>query len=137
MKKKFIFSQDAGHLGTSFVVVSGYNAKETLKFIKKIYTKEYYLKAKSLVDKFFDCEERSHYNAEVLHINDKPYILRFKGRVEDSWETWEILIHEITHVVDFYSTRGGFENEPENRAYLMEYLFREIRSKIQGVTKVE
>lgn len=137
MKKKFIFVQDSGHLGSSFVVCSGYDKKEVLKFIKKKFVKEYYEKAKELIDGYYDSDETKHYVAEVYHSDNKPYILRFKRKVEDSWETWETLIHEITHVVDFYSTRGGFENEPENRAYLMEYLFREIRRKIQGVTKVE
>jgi hypothetical protein len=133
MKKKYLFIQDTGHFDGSFVVTHGYDKEEVLKFIKKTYAKEYMGKAKELLDLHF--EDNEHFQAFVIHCDDKPYFLKIVNS-EDTWDFWETLIHEVTHVVDFTMRRHGCESELENRAYLTQYLFRNIRRKIQGTIKI-
>ena len=54
----------------------------------------------------------------------------------DAWDYWQVLIHELNHVVQFLAKKKGFQDEPENQAYLQEHLFRSIRRKLQGTDKI-
>ena len=51
----------------------------------------------------------------------------------DEWKSWELLIHEISHIVQYMMTQKLMEGEDEARAYLTEWLFRSIRRKLQGI----
>lgn len=53
----------------------------------------------------------------------------------DCWDYWECLIHELSHYLDFLGDQVGIAKETEARAYLMEFLFRRIRRKLQGLDK--
>lgn len=51
----------------------------------------------------------------------------------DSWEYWEVLMHELSHYLDFIGTQVGITDETEARAYLFEHLFHSIRRILQGI----
>lgn len=60
--------------------------------------------------------------------------LRQYKKDNKSWEDIEVLLHEIHHLIDSVSFQKGFDDECEAKAYQLEYLFRNIRHKINGVT---
>ncbi len=113
-------------------VCTGYSAKEIIKAIKQQKAKhwmvEYVEKEEKtwqgIIDEgcAFVAREPTH-NAFVMRL--RPF--------QDSWEFWETLIHELAHLVDGMAEGQKFEKETEARAYLQEYLFHEIRRKLQGV----
>ncbi len=115
-------------------VSTGYSAAEILAGIKKAKVKDWMLKHveahqedwKKLIDMncaFVSCEEK--HGALIIRL--RPY--------RDSWDFWETLIHELSHAVDFIAERINIEKETEAKAYLQEFLFREIRRKLIGAQK--
>lgn len=54
----------------------------------------------------------------------------------DSWEYWEVLIHELTHYVQDLLVKIHADDEGEARAYLHEHLFHVIRRILQGVDPI-
>lgn len=55
---------------------------------------------------------------------------------DDTWEYWEVIIHECSHYLDFLGEQIGLSvRETEARAYLLEFMFRRIRRTLQGITK--
>lgn len=113
-------------------VSTGLSAKEMVREIKKFKPKKYILdfiekresEWKEIIEKncAFVTMEESH---GVLFIRLREY--------QDSWEFWETLIHELSHLLDFMAGQQKWETETEARAYLQEYLFHEIRRKLQGI----
>lgn len=52
----------------------------------------------------------------------------------DTWNYWEVLMHELTHYIDFLGEQIGLDaDHTEARAYLFEYLFHTIRRILQGI----
>jgi hypothetical protein len=49
----------------------------------------------------------------------------------DVWDNYEILVHELYHLVDYISEQKQIEEGGEARAYLMEYVFNKTRRMIQ------
>ena len=79
-----------------------------------------------------EIEEVGHMSGAVLNnIETKVPVILFMKNMKRDWYFWETLLHEITHIVHTLSRKGGFEDETEHKAYLTEYLFREIRRILQ------
>lgn len=57
---------------------------------------------------------------------DKPFLFYIKDRKHD-WYFWEVLNHEISHLVFYLARHYGFTDETEYQATLHESLFRNFR----------
>lgn len=134
MKKKFIFCQDTGIFQGHFVVACGYTEAELKKYVKKELIKKFYEEFCEVI-KDMTAGTELHKATFYYSSTDRPCLLYLK-EPKDSWEFWETLIHEITHIVDSLSARHGFADEREARAYLSEHLFHSIRRKLQGIDKI-
>ena len=135
MKKKHIFVQDCGILNFDIVVLVGVDEK---------YFKDWSKKNRKLI-----CKEEADYILEnidftlddknsdgFLHYNyEKGYFVLVTKEAVDEWDYWTILLHEITHAAQHLSEKYYFKGEREFEAYMFEYLFKNIRRKISGVTK--
>lgn len=131
-KPKQSWCQSTGQWNKEIFVCTGFNAKEILKGIKRIGAKDWFLTYaegqlvtwQKLIDGgcAFVAREPVH-GAYVMRL--RPY--------SDSWDFWEVLIHELNHLVDYMAEGQAFEGETEAKAYLIEHLFHEIRRKLQGV----
>lgn len=62
---------------------------------------------------------------------DKPFLFYIKDRKHD-WYFWEVLNHEISHLVFYLARHYGFTDETEYQATLHESLFRNFRRLIQN-----
>lgn len=126
------FLQETAQWRKDIFVCSGMSAKEILTGIKRFKPKKWILdfvesKQKDwqeLIDNgcAFVAMEGTH-GAFIVCL--RPF--------SDNWEFWETLVHELAHLVDGMAERQHFQNETEARAYLQEFLFREIRRKLMGL----
>lgn len=128
--KKNIFIQDTGIFFDEFVVCTGLSALELKKYAKK----------EKLVDSFYknvfeDCdftEEKSPKSAQTYYDTETNDVnLVSLGEYEDSWDFWSSVLHEVVHVVQRIEIKKGLQGEDEARAYLTDYLFTNIRRKLQ------
>ena len=71
-----------------------------------------------------------------VHNKDKVYLVLILQKLRDDWVYWETLIHELSHIVDWIVDMKMLDGETEARAYLHEWLFREVRRKLQGIDKI-
>lgn len=58
------------------------------------------------------------------------------NKFEDTWNSWQTLMHEIHHAVAHVAMKHKFEDESEAQAYTFEQAFREIRRKLQGIDPI-
>ena len=133
--KKLIFVQDCAQYKCEFVVSLGYTYEEIIKYAKKEKFEKFFLENMAHAKenywesvygkKSFVCidEEKSH-----------PFCMILK-EFKDEWEFYEILMHECLHIVQAIVKSCQMHKEDESEAYLLEYLFRSIRRKLQGVDK--
>ena len=132
-----VFIQDTGPYRHEILISIGATREEILAYAKKELTKESYKMARDCVNKT-DCLEKiangDNYGFAVLN---GRYIYLFMKPYEDEWGFWENLLHELHHVVGFITELKRLEGEMEAQAYLQEYLFKEIRRKIQGLDPID
>ena len=112
-------------------VCTGFSEKEIQRAIKKIGAKKWWLDFvdrsqgtwKELIEKgcAFVAQEERH-GAFLLRL--RPF--------EDTWDYWEVLIHELHHLVHGLAEHLAMEKETEAQAYLQEHLFNKIRRKLLG-----
>lgn len=132
MKKKIVrkvFIQPADPYGVDILVCAGVSHGRALKKIKN-HSKGYEF-----------IEEQGNIFRDVLSgkkmgtsiRSDEGYFCIVFPLVEDAWWYWELLIHELHHIVYWLAEVKLSPGEMEAQAYLQEYLFREIRRKLQGV----
>ncbi len=62
---------------------------------------------------------------------DNGRLLLLLAAYTDTWPYWETLVHELHHAVHFIAKDKLMLEEMEAQAYLQEFLFREIRRRIQ------
>ena len=60
----------------------------------------------------------------------RPLIIFIKRKKTIKWNTYETMIHEITHLVQHLETYFAFNDEQEFRAYLTESIFKDLRKLI-------
>ncbi len=130
-KKPFAFTQDFGTYNHEMPVFVGMTKAEATKWCK----------SKKFVPKFMafleDCPEfiddrKGLKQLGCLYLGSGYYAL-WLSPYEDTWAYWEVLIHELTHFIDEFSKDKHMEGETEARAYLLEFMFRSIRRKLQGL----
>lgn len=134
MKKKQIFIQDTGMFRNEFIVACGYTKDDIVAWCKKQKVKKEYVE-------FIRDDvniEKLHSGAQtgqLWHHEVQKIMLLITSEVKDEWEFWETILHEVVHAVQHMTRWKNLENEDECQAYLVEYLFRNIRRKLQGVEK--
>src|SRR3990167_2000029 len=135
-KKAIIFQQIMGDIfGDTMTICVGANHKEILAFAKKhSYKKE-----------LFDYLKENSEDFDLILSNDKGrFIYNSKVRClflvlehyEDKWDFWENCLHELHHAIFRFAKIKSFQEETELQARLFEYLFNEIRRKLQGYKPV-
>lgn len=134
-RKPLIFVQDFGTYTNEMLVLVGVeNKKEVFTYLKRIKAKVDF--SKWVLEDFDSWKERIEEKKQkgLFCWNDEV-----EGTVlllrpfEDTWEYWEVLLHEIHHAVDYLVKNNLMEKEIEAQAYLFEYLFRSIRRKLQRI----
>lgn len=125
------WTQSTHQWNKDIFVCTGYSAKEIVGAIKKQkavkWMVEFVEKEQTGWQKLIDAN-CAFVSAEEKHC---AMVLRLRA-FTDSWDFWETLIHEISHVVDMMAENQAFEKETEARAYLAEHLFHEIRRRLLG-----
>jgi len=139
MKKKkqskpIIFVQDYGTYSNELLVLVGVTDKRQIyKFLKK--------KRANMEFSKWVLEDFDHWKSKLVHeffglvctkenMNGSVLVLR---TFEDTWTYWENLIHETHHIVQDLAKKKMMFEEAEAQAYLQEYLFRNIRRKLQKI----
>lgn len=131
-QKKIIFIQDCGIYSNEIIVAANAEKKDIIAFLKKQKIKKEGLKWIEKEEKAFEVFKQN--NALVAH-SDGRFMLLLRA-VEDCWDYWECLLHELNHIV-WYIARGKmFQEEMEAQAYLQEHLFHKIRRKLMGIDKI-
>lgn len=130
--EKQYFVQSTGQWKNDVFVCTGFDAKEILRAAKRINSQEYIIKWIENKSEDWNSFIESNCAFATKHPDRGTIILRLRT-YEDTWDFWETLIHEISHAVDMMAEHRGFSNEGEAKAYLAEFVFHEIRRKLQGV----
>jgi hypothetical protein len=83
--------------------------------------------------KRFDLVLSEKQKAYAIQKQDSGDTMIILGEPTDDWEYWEVLMHEIHHIVFYLTESKNLDGEMEAQAYLQEYLFRVIRRKLCGI----
>lgn len=136
MKKsiKKIFIQDMGIFTNEILVCVGVNQKEMLGFAKNKKNKLGKEAIKWLERDSGKLFKLLDENSGVSAWNDGKFILVLKEWKYD-WDWLSVLLHEVHHIVEQMAEYKMFEKEKECKAYLMEYLFKNIRKKLEETKK--
>ena len=132
-QKPIIFIQDCGIFSNDVLVASGAGQQQILKFLKsrKHIPKE--------AIKWIEGETRAFKlldeNKGVSGWKDGRLLLLLRP-VNDDWDYWETLLHEVHHLVSAVVRYKRMWKEIEAQAYFAEYLFRHIRRKLMGFEKL-
>jgi hypothetical protein len=129
---KFAYMQSLGTFDYKMLVSVGHTAEELEKVARKLITKK--LEIQKVWDGFKD-EDMAKYMACRgwcdWYIGGQSILwLREWGNEEFR----DILNHEVVHEVDFFYQHTSMDGM-ETRAYLQDYLFREIRTKLSSELK--
>ena len=137
--KPFVFSQKIDPFRKEILVSVGAETKDILSYVNKYYIKQARKDFPVILEYYKDLFEKikKGKGGYALHFhNDKSnnrYLILLLRPYEDIWDYWEILIHELSHILDWVVEDCMIEKETEARAYLHEFLFRSIRRKLQGL----
>jgi hypothetical protein len=144
MKSKLIkdkmFIQSFGTYSDEiFVIIGIHDKRQILKYLKKI--KALFPFSKWVLESIDEWNTSlKDTNKGQLCWNDSKdtcgCVLMLRTPV-DTWDYWEVLMHECHHAVQHIAKRKGFLEEAENQAYLQEFLFHSLRRKLQGVDSVD
>lgn len=134
LPKELIFAQGFGIYSDQMLVIAGVTDKQKVfRYLKKAKANAEF--SKWILTDFDEYREKIAKENKALfcwntEVNGVALILR---QPEDTWEYWETLLHEIHHVTLYIAKKKCFLEELENQAYLFEFLFHNIRRKLQGV----
>ena len=130
-KKPLIFLQGHGTYTNETIVAIGAAGKDIVKFAKKI-------GVKSEIQEWL--EKSLTGDNKLVREGDQGFILTHDNgatvlsirKYERGWKFWEVLVHEICHLVDFVLRNNKLmEREMEACAYQSEFLFREIGFRVR------
>ena len=137
LPKELIFTQDFGTYTTQMLVVVGVTDKQKVfRYLKKVKASVDF--SKWMLTDFDDLKEsitKKNLGLFCWNYKVEGIVLMLREPV-DSWNYWEILMHETHHVVQWFAKQKGMFEEPEGQAYLFEYLFHSIRRKLQGIDPI-
>lgn len=130
--KKQHWIQTTNQYHKDIFVCSGMSGIEMVKTLKRIGAKKWFLDwAISKEQNWQDLTTR-----DCAFVAREPshdvFVIRLRD-FSDNWKFWETLLHELVHLVDGLAEAQCFQDEYENRAYLTEWLFHEIRRKLSGI----
>ena len=132
---KLWFIQDWGSYSAKTPVFIGYSIPEITKVIKRLNIKE---KVKELWIQDHNMTSDIFANKSGGIWKNSGFTLLFLPKLEDTWDLYETILHECFHLVIYQlGQQRMFINdttktiEEEGLAYQIEFLFREIRRKIQ------
>ena len=136
MKKKLkqnqLFIQNFGTYTDEILVMIGlHEKKELLRFMKKHRVKVDI--AKWILENYDEWKKEEHQGMFAWNDEIRAKILILRSPA-DAWDYWEVLMHEIHHVVFHTAKQKSLTEETEAQAYLFEYLFHHIRKKIMNIT---
>lgn len=125
-KKRFAFYQQAGIYSNEILVCVGMNTNDAKRFMKR--TKA--TRGVAVIERHADFVEKMLKQGATPQLQDEGSSIIFFGDWENDWKHIDTLTHELFHVVQYIAKEKCFSDEGENCAYLMEYLHREIRRKL-------
>ena len=73
-----------------------------------------------------DCHTRNGSTLSLVNEDDKKHGIVIHINNPDLYKFQSVVVHEVSHAVDFITKAIGASEETEFRAYLSEHLFREI-----------
>lgn len=132
--KSVIFIQSYGTYSNEMLVLVGVQDKKDIyKFCKKNKVKFEF--TKWVLNDFNDWKASiiKRHTALFCCNEDIQGVVVMLRPFEDTWEYWENLIHELHHAVQHMAKKRMMFEEAEAQAYLLEFLFHNIRRKLQKV----
>jgi hypothetical protein len=123
---KYHFIQDWGTYGNQTLVIVG--EQDIEKVLRKTKTPE------EIIEEYknSDCEVAAkEADGFVYDFQNSATILWLKKYDPKDWSTFDTMVHEIVHLIQkAMMEMRGMEKEYEAQAYQVEYLFKNIRNKI-------
>jgi len=114
--------QNCGTYPRDIFVLIGLNKKEVTKQLKK------YTETEELIKELAD-EDVDKFSGLVMKADNCKIIL-WLPEYKNEWKYIDILAHEIHHAVFFIAEIHNLKEETEAQAYLYEYLFHAITTKL-------
>jgi len=137
LPKELMFIQEYGTYTNQMLVIVGVSdKKKVFRFLKKNRVNVDF--SKWVLEDFSDWKENIDKKLEGMFCwkNGVGGVVLILRPPNDSWEYWEVLMHEIHHAVQHLAKQKDMFEELEAQAYLFEHLFRSIRKKLQGIDKI-
>lgn len=132
-----MFIQDYGTYRNEILVMAGITDKqEVYKYLKKNRVKPDI--SKWILNDFNEWKEAIEKKQKGLFCWNEECsgTVLFLRSFEDTWDYWEVLMHEAHHIVHQMASAKMMLKEMDAQAYLFEYLFHSIRRKLQGIDKI-
>lgn len=121
MKTKKIFVQNWGTYQNDTLVCIGVTFEEICKYCHK----KLFIAPNPEIEKTI----KEGYPAQT-YVNEDHSSILWMRKFKNNWQSFEILLHEIHHLVYNIFGLKGMEKEKEAQAYQFEYLFHNIRRKL-------
>jgi len=126
MKRLFIIN--CGTYPNEVLVAIDSNYNEIVSFLKKKkLSLEGFEKNKKIIEK--NCA----YQGSVMMFKNGYLLLQIK-KYRNSWDWYEVLIHEVCHVTQYIFENREIKDD-EAFAYQLEYLFKTVRMRVQQKIK--
>lgn len=129
--KKYYYIQSWGTYASDTLVFVGYDFNGILKVLKK-YKQDGFIEFLKNDTSLKTNISNNNYKGYAIGYNTKSILLL--KEYKNDWKCFDIILHEIHHLV--YIILGqerDMKNEMEAQAYQFEYLFKNIRQKLNKV----
>lgn len=123
--KSGLFIANNGTFGDEFLVSFCLTKEEVSKKLKKEKGV-----VKGISEWVLTCPETSNRDKGFVYNHDEKNLCWLSlPHWDGSWDQHEVLLHECVHLMQFYKQRKMISCS-ETEAYLVEYLFRQIRQRL-------
>lgn len=133
MKK--IFVHDIEIFDLELLVCVGVRRKDILSWAKKNSEPTKKIFEDKIMDDFDDFTKNSGFVKIYEDNNGVFFYILWLKEWENSWDSLDILNHEITHLRQFSFEHKNIENEIEFEAYFQENVFRTLRQRLNKFLK--
>ena len=127
---KYAFILDLEIPPQQVLVSIGMNHKEVVKYISKKTKDESKIQIIRDEKEIYDDLTYGKVHGFVAQDETNGALILGVREFDDNWDYWDILNHEVSHLVDIMLTQKGAGLETEFRAYSHEYIFRKIRQEL-------